>query len=58
MKFLIKPGHSGSEIMEMSEQIYRDNAMMKTLVYKWVKQFSEAQENVTDDKRWATVNKQ
>ena len=32
-------------------QVYEDNAMKKTAVYKWVKRFSEGRENVTDKER-------
>jgi hypothetical protein len=40
-KFLIKLGKSGSKIREMLVQVYGDNAMKKTAVYKWVTRFSE-----------------
>jgi len=30
-------------------QVYGDNAMKKTSVYKWVKRFSEGRESVTDE---------
>jgi len=32
-------------------QVYGDNAMKKTAVYKWVKRFSEGTESVTDEER-------
>jgi len=32
-------------------QVYGDNAMKKTAVYKWVKRFSEGRESVTDGER-------
>ena len=35
----------------MLGQVYGDNAMKKTAVYKWVKRFSEGRENVTDEER-------
>ena len=35
----------------MLGQVYRDNAMKKTAVYKWVKHFSEGRESVTDEER-------
>jgi predicted transposase YdaD len=35
----------------MLVQVYGDNAMKKTAVYKWVKRFSEGRENVTDEER-------
>jgi len=50
-KFLVKLGKSGNKIREMLVQVYRDNAMKKTAVYKWVKCFSEGRESVTDEER-------
>jgi len=35
----------------MLVQVYRDNVMKKTAVYKWVKHFSEGRESVTDEER-------
>ena len=37
--------------MLMLVQVYGDNAMKKTAVYKWMKRFSEGRENVTDEER-------
>jgi len=37
--------------MLMLVQVYGDNAMKKTAVYKWVKRFSEGRETVTDEER-------
>jgi len=37
--------------MLMLVQVYRDNAMKKTAVYKCVKRFSEGRESVTDKER-------
>jgi len=37
--------------MLMSVQVYGDNAMTKTAVYKWVKRFSEGRESVNDEER-------
>ena len=37
--------------MLMLVQVYGDNAMKKTAVYKWVKRFSEGRESVTDEGR-------
>jgi len=39
IKFLVELGKSGNEIREMLVQVYGDNAMKKTAVYKWVKRF-------------------
>jgi len=35
----------------MLVQVYGDNAMKKTALYKWVKRFSEGRESVTDEER-------
>ena len=35
----------------MLVQVYGDNAMKKTTVYKWVKRFTEGRESVTDEER-------
>jgi len=51
IKFLIKLGKSGNEVREMLVQVYGDNVMKKTAVYKWVKRFSEERESVTDEGR-------
>jgi hypothetical protein len=32
-------------------QVYGDNAMKKTAVYKWVTRFSQGRESVTDKER-------
>ena len=49
--FLFKLGKSGNEIREMLVQVYGDNAMKKTAVYKGMKSFSEGSESVTDEER-------
>ena len=50
-KFLVKPEKNGNEVGEMLGQVYGDNAMKKTAVYKWVKRFSEGRESVTDEEK-------
>jgi len=45
IKFLVKLGRSGNEIRKMLVQVYGDNAMKKTAVYKWAKRFSEGRES-------------
>jgi len=39
IKLLVKLGKSGNKIREMFMQVYGDNAMKKTAIYKWVKCF-------------------
>jgi len=51
IKFLVKLGKSGNEIRAMLVQVYGDNAMKKTAVYKWVKHFSERKETVIEEER-------
>ena len=51
IKFLAKLGKSGNEIREMLVQVYGNNAMKKTTVYKWVKHFSEGRGSVNDEER-------
>jgi predicted transposase YdaD len=50
-KFFAKLGKSGSEIREMLVQVYGDNAMKKTAVYKWVTRSSEGRVSATDEER-------
>ena len=59
IKFLVKLGKSGNEIRQMLVHIYRDNAMKKTAVYRWVKRFSETRESVTDEERsgWSATSR-
>ena len=51
IKFLVKLGKSGNKIREMLVQVYGDNGMKKTAIYKWVKRFYEGRESVTDEER-------
>jgi hypothetical protein len=46
IEFLVKLGKSGSKVVE----VYGDNAMKKTAVYKLVTHFSEGRESVTDER--------
>jgi transposase len=50
-ELLVKLGKSGNEIREMLLQVYGDNAMMKTAVYKWVTRFFEGRESITNKER-------
>jgi predicted HTH transcriptional regulator len=51
IKFLVKLGKSGSEIGAVLVQVYRDNVMKKTAIYKWVTRFSEGTESVADGEK-------
>jgi transposase len=50
-ELLVKLGKSRSESREMLVQVYKDNAVKKTAVYKWVTRFSEGREIVTGEER-------
>jgi hypothetical protein len=47
-KFPVKLGKSGSKIRKILMQVYRDNAMKKIAVYKWVTHFSDGRECIAD----------
>ena len=51
IKFLVKLRKSGNKIREILVQVYGDNAMKITAVYKWVKRFSVGRGSVTDEER-------
>ena len=51
IKFIVKLGKSGNEIREMLVQVYGDNTMKKTAVYRLLKRFAEGKEIVTDEER-------
>jgi len=51
IEFLVKLGKSGNKIKEILLQVYGDNGMNKTAVYKGVKRVSEGRESVTDEER-------
>jgi hypothetical protein len=59
IKFLVKLGKSGSKIREILVQVYGDNAMKKTAVYKRLTCFSEGRESVTDEEGsgWPTTSR-
>jgi hypothetical protein len=49
LELLVELGKCGSEIREMLLQVYRDNAVNNTAVYRWVTGSSEGRKNVTDE---------
>jgi transposase len=51
IKFLVKLGKSGREILEMLETVYGESAMKRRTVYKWVDRFKEGREGVDDNAR-------
>ena len=55
IKFLVKLGKSGNKIRDMLVQVYGDNTMKKTALYKWVKCFCEGRESVSEEQKQRTV---
>ena len=51
IKFLVKLGKNGQEILQMLEMVYGGSAMKRRTVYKWVDRFKEGKESVDDDAR-------
>jgi transposase len=51
IKFLVKLGRSGQEILEMLETVYGESVMKCRTVYKWVDWFKEGRERVDDNVR-------
>jgi transposase len=51
IKFLVKLGKNGQEIVQMLEIVYGESAMKRRTVYKWVDRFKEGRESVDDDAR-------
>jgi hypothetical protein len=49
IKFLVKLGKSGREILEMLETVYGESAMKRRTVYKCVDRFKEGWESIDDN---------
>jgi hypothetical protein len=49
IKFLVKLGKSGQEILDMLETVYGESAMKCRTLYKWVDRFKEGRESVDDN---------
>ena len=49
IKFLVKLGWKGTEIIQALQTVYKDDAPKKTCVYKWIKRFRDGREAVEDD---------
>jgi transposase len=56
IKFLMKLGKSGWEILEMLETVYGESGMKRGTVYKWVDRFKEGWESVDDNTRGSPFN--
>jgi transposase len=51
IKFLVKLGKSGREILQMLETVYGESAMQRRTVYKRVDRFKDGHESVDDNAR-------
>ena len=49
IKFLVKLGWKGTEIIQPLQTVYKDDAPKKTSVYKWIERFRDGREAVEDD---------
>ena len=49
IKFLVKLGWKGTEIIQALQTIYKDDALKKTCFYKWIERFQVGREAVEDD---------
>ena len=49
IKFLVKLGWKGTEIIQALQTVYKDDAPKKTCVYKWIERFRDGREAVEDD---------
>ena len=49
IKFLVKLGWKGTEIIQALQTAYKDDAPKKTYIYKWIERFRDGREAVEDD---------
>ena len=49
IKFLVKLGWKGTEIIQALQTVYKDDAPKKTCVNKWIERFRDDREAVEDD---------
>ena len=49
IKFLVKLGWKGTEIIQALQTVYKDDSPKKTCVYKWIERFRDGREAVEDD---------
>ena len=49
IKFQVKLGWKGTEIIQALQTVYKDDAPKKTCVYKWIERFRDGREAVEDD---------
>lgn len=51
VKYLVKHEKNLNEIIEISNIVYRDNALKKTTIFKWIKRFNKGFEGCKDNVR-------
>ena len=49
IKFLVKLSWKGTEIIQALQTVYKDDALKKSCVYKWIERFRDGREAVEDD---------
>ena len=49
IKFLVKLGWKGTEIIQALQTVYKDDAPKKTCVYMWIERFRDDREAAEDD---------
>ncbi|XP_068243941.1 protein GVQW3-like [Palaemon carinicauda] len=49
IKFLVKLGWKGTEIIQALQNVYGDHAPKKTCIFKWIERFRDGREAVEDD---------
>ena len=49
IKFLVKLGWKGTEIIQALQTVYKNDAPKKTYVYKWIERFRDGRKVVEDD---------
>ena len=49
IKFLVKLGWKGTEIIQALKTVYGDHAPKNTCIYKWMERFRDSREAVEDD---------
>ncbi len=49
IKFLVKSGKSGVEIMRMLNNVYGEVTMKKSVISDWIQRFRDGREDVNDD---------
>lgn len=51
IKFCVKLGKNGAETLQLLQQVYKEDAMSRAMVFMWHKRFKHGREDVEDDDR-------